>query len=1808
MNHTIDGVTYSSPFSLGRAAALQVAPPGDPTFQLVSSLIDVPTRIGLDPINYPALAATRQLHRRRFFTPNAVQPQTGRVVARRRAVPGTQQAVPTWDLPQGVHRSIGPDPGIRPVIVDEYRMLQQRIAKQKARIEENTQQILDAKTSAQKHAYEGQSGVLTQQLNELQFRSSELLEAHPTIGNAPAQRSILDPEDLFGEAIDVGEPQYVTERWGQVLRGGAPDEVAVTAQTARGRWLELDPETALSFEAEGYVAHGSTDPSVKTMSEGGLTFNLERAAHYAGENGVVMVFPVKNLPNHIRHQLAAGGDIEQILRATTDEITDNLEHLKRQLADRIDEHDTLNRLLDDPEFLLPEPDEAIGMSKRQKAINRLDQLHDEIKNFEGQVEYQEAHLDSNQKLTFSTQELVPRKVFTQSEVLEAIDRGKLIFGDGGVITKYADAGLHHAGRRPWADGLTADKWLTTGRGKRVIEFLRQEMSMVALADWLPEIGWKAQEMLSNATKTEEVIAILRPHLGASLSQAPRIGPRRAVLGAKIPLDEASGWNAGISTLRQKDGGIGTFLERLAAESGGGLTVLNPMDLDESIFHAKNMMRSYGAQTSSIEKVLRQIVATGEASVTNLRKARALIADDLRNTLAARGWDDDVVLKIMSEFEDTQAHLTSYIINNVGEEVTKRGEKYTVITNPRTGNKIEFPMSQAIYESQFAHQNVFMPDVRVVRRATAGVRKVTNQLRGSLGAEVLGMEPSQIQNVLDMYTAAWRSMTLLRIGWTLRVLPDEIARGLASGYGTLGDADVYLAMIIGKGKIGILGDSLDSFNDLRGLGAGTLKQMGAKPGEVGADLIAGTRFDKRNRNWGTVLQANNPDQWRVGLATEMIEAFSDEIVSLIYEYDTIDDLMVFLRSAEGKPILDRYAQAASVENNWSKVNHVKRGDFWLKQQLEMVEAHVAKVSGGDIYTRKWHMVDDAAEPVASGRMGPWLDKYGEELGKFDYMNMTHRELDAKLRAANVPGRTMRGGRKVTKKEKASMLYKAEGRVDLTKVRGDQAYVVESKGSEAVQELLAKGTHKGETVLSPEMTLKEMRAFEAKADKYFGSQYLPMEVQRVPLGQPIVGTKRRTVDTLFYLLGQMPTNTIVRSPFAKARYWDNMGRMYAFSDDAIRKKIRQLAVDAGEDAPKFLDVGINRYLDQMGHKTLPKVAEGGLGISIEDMDELAKNAAIQQTKDLFYDLSNKSNIADMAKHIAPFADAWWEILSTWGRLINPYKVGGRAVQNIRRASQGIDSARRSGWFQEDEFGNEVFSWWPDAGQLGWLDKPGNLGVTGHASLAQAMFVDVGSPRSWMMPGASPMFQAAASWFEPKLPGPLGAAADWLGNGDFPGQDLSDIEDMVTNQLPTYMGRFLGRINTSLFAREWANEQVTALNSLLVSGDPKYPNTIEGHARAVEDARILTEGLAWGSILNAFILPASPRVQIEYMEETLDVDQPEFFLDIIAIGREYATAQEYMGPEEAVQYIHDKFGLNPLNEFEYTGTSRAIYERPVDTDSWEYYQQHPELLDYAPKTLMAWVPNLYDSEFNQDAWIAWKKGDPTGVKTREVVDMNMAGNMINNRRAYKAYNQIVDVYDKAIEDAAMKYGKNTPMYRVYRDEAERLRDMEINDLKFDYMGFEPGDTVEEVTAKPSGHTFIAELRNIADPNSLANAALGDLNPELVGFVEFMMGMWHDLEQAGLAEDHSGSWWLTSTSQTNPLVERRKEWFQQNLQNYYQRLDDPIAQTGAQWYADRLLTFVINGYSLEEPFILDVGQVPAPPMPTQSDIVEPEYVIPNG
>ena len=144
-------------------------------------------------------------------------------------------------------------------------------------------------------------------------------------------------------------------------------------------------------------------------------------------------------------------------------------------------------------------------------------------------------------------------------------------------------------------------------------------------------------------------------------------------------------------------------------------------------------------------------------------------------------------------------------------------------------------------------------------------------------------------------------------------------------------------------------------------------------------------------------------------------------------------------------------------------------------------------------------------------------------------------------------------------------------------------------------------------------------ESRGYTGFGKSISPnMRTVDVRHGQK-AGHLGNMVARLFKVFGETPADQLSRNPYFRTKYQREVSRRLAY------------------------------FTDESGNVNLSQN-------KLFEIEEEARTYAIAETRDLLYDLAEETRVSEMLTHIAPFYNAWQEVLGRWAHLAtkNPYFV--------------------------------------------------------------------------------------------------------------------------------------------------------------------------------------------------------------------------------------------------------------------------------------------------------------------------------------------------------------------------------------------------------------------------------------------------------------------------------------------------------------------------------------------------------------------------
>lgn len=167
----------------------------------------------------------------------------------------------------------------------------------------------------------------------------------------------------------------------------------------------------------------------------------------------------------------------------------------------------------------------------------------------------------------------------------------------------------------------------------------------------------------------------------------------------------------------------------------------------------------------------------------------------------------------------------------------------------------------------------------------------------------------------------------------------------------------------------------------------------------------------------------------------------------------------------------------------------------------------------------------------------------------------------------------------------------------------------------------------------------------------------ELEILKQGSKAKQYKDRFVEYGFHTLMSRPSNYLARSVAFRQLYFQRAPKL--------------LPLMTREGQAEMIEFAIKNKLRPEAIDAMREIAARGTGeLTYKHADTVAKATALDGTKDLLYDMANRSQFSEATKLVFPFAEAWKEIASRWAKMVpeNP--------EIIRRSSRALMAARQPG----------------------------------------------------------------------------------------------------------------------------------------------------------------------------------------------------------------------------------------------------------------------------------------------------------------------------------------------------------------------------------------------------------------------------------------------------------------------------------------------------------------------------------------------------
>lgn len=619
---------------------------------------------------------------------------------------------------------------------------------------------------------------------------------------------------------------------------------------------------------------------------------------------------------------------------------------------------------------------------------------------------------------------------------------------------------------------------------------------------------------------------------------------------------------------------------------------------------------------------------------------------------------------------------------------------------------------------------------------------------------------------------------------------------------------------------------------------------------------------------------------------------------------------------------------------------------------------------------------------------------------------------------------------------------------------------------------------------------------------------------------------------------PENYMARSPVLRQAYHDRLKQLMHDMTPEVQDSVLDHAKNVGK-------------LSRKDRRELQRLARQGSGDriqSIEEADALSLGYAVDETKRLLYDIRERAHISETMRYAAPFAEAWREILTTWGRTVRDYphlaRRGQQAVQGARTADPDQDGR---GFFYEDpSTGEEMFAypggdlmtnavWGAQEGTD--MDLPGPLDAIGGAvegvvsgdAPEEASIEPTGMVQgvnligqSGVLPGFGPTVQLPASYMIDDHP-----KYKWLReNVVFPfGEPRGDdpLEKATEAAVPAWMNKFRKwAMDSPESDRIYANSMMDIMKLKVKDGEHDFKSR-DDQLQLLEDARESADRLWMVRGIAQSILPTGPTPRFS----TEDVGGQGF--DISAAATAYYEKQREVGQEKALEWFLTRFG--PDSHLLVQPKSNSLVPRATDEPGADWERVNQGKLERFPTTASLFNPETDpNAEFDYDAYT---QQFDEGVRQELTPDQFQAlANQRLGRIAYQQARRRVEGSDfqaqRFLSMYRAKLAKEFPGYDAWTGEAQRPdAEQQIDELRSavndDVLGdTEAGKGLQEFFQIHDMATQEAQRRGYQtyeNPKSTADVRqwVGKKAEEIISRYPDFMQIWDQVFSRRMEEDIS-------------------------------------------------------------------------------------------
>jgi hypothetical protein len=849
----------------------------------------------------------------------------------------------------------------------------------------------------------------------------------------------------------------------------------------------------------------------------------------------------------------------------------------------------------------------------------------------------------------------------------------------------------------------ARNWLETRSGRSAIERLYKVADHEEAMELFPNADANFWEDVVNTKNFDDAKALLTRDLGLQPG-----------LQSVDDLNIGRSGAAGRALLKRSKG-----FSRLKAPVPGREMIIatdDIRDVTRTLRNARDYLRTAGVSYDERVEVLRQMseALTPLGAAPKAREALNAMDNAIITALSrkrkspfARSMDEDFARTVFQKYRDEIRDLDVHgRIDNQGDAITIADIRVSVDGQLEkiTGELVE---PTAMLTTEAKRWGYFMPDPRRVRRVSSQYSWMFSK---NPSGEYQWGDPRMLTSFLDfVQNRVWRPATLLTGGYIFRNMIESVFRqtmtpGIKTG--PTHPLEWAQTMFHRKFKGDVNGDEwVNSASDMM---RRHQREYADATGNVMREALDPMRMQEAALGRGyyalarkrTFDPARSSNQYVRGLANELRLLAGDDLVRIVASRQlddadiiewltTTPDGIKRLRTAEALWTDKRFIDSATGEEFIGSMkiiddtdpNNLVFDEENIKALLREVRKTIEIKTGG---------LEELKDVV--GNSGPIADIRFANLGEFgEHITRDGRQLNA-WNKVELSGENWR-----------NFDYNEEFLAEIRQLLADPATAARLpdtvKFIDSPTNITGAG---GKTVDS---------WWRRTTDHFFGSVYGKKEafLNRSPVFrkyyyrriEQLMGNMSRegaetmieNIQRAYRAIPEENLRNMRRLKPNKAGKYEWNGKELSKSE--YNKRVKQLENQLKRRDPEDFDkwaanyVGSKKLWNQITDaKVNGRVGKGDDILTGERADILAKAFALEETKKVFYNASDKSNFADILRIVVPFGPAWGEAMRMWRKQVlrNPNRVKnlGVSIQGFRDMDPDGDG---TGFVMKDPVSGEM-----------------------------------------------------------------------------------------------------------------------------------------------------------------------------------------------------------------------------------------------------------------------------------------------------------------------------------------------------------------------------------------------------------------------------------------------------------------------------------------------------------------------------------------